>query len=203
MALGSNMKGKSKKPSGVVEEIKQSRSEKKKAAPTSKKKVSPKPKPKVVSKRKTAVKAKKSPVDSSKPVVSQKPAQAENQEKEIKTVDQPKVDLSALKNARLVLEPSKRRKIRKTKVFLEGDLNINNVEAFAEQIKPIFNDYDYVDFVLREVTSLDLCYIQLLFHFQRFKKDKTVTIDSNISPEMKKVVINAGFEELMFIPKLV
>jgi anti-anti-sigma regulatory factor len=110
-----------------------------------------------------------------------------------------------LRNANLILEPSLRKKIKKTKVILEGDLNINNVDAFVSLIEPIFNDYDYVDFYQREVTSLDLSHIQMLYHFQNSSqlKGKVVTVDSELNPELKRVIINAGFKEFMFIPKLV
>ncbi len=110
-----------------------------------------------------------------------------------------------LRNAKLILEPSKRKKIRKTKVFLEGDLNINNVDAFMSQIEPIFDDYDFIDFFQREVTSLDLCHMQMLYYFQNHptRKGKTVTVDSDLPSDLKKVVTNAGFKEFMFIPKLV
>ncbi|MEP1093497.1 MAG: hypothetical protein ABJG78_00210 [Cyclobacteriaceae bacterium] len=111
----------------------------------------------------------------------------------------------SLRNAKLILEPSMRKKIRKTKVILEGDLNINNVDAFMLEIEPIFDDYDFVDFFQREVTSIDLSHIQMLNYFKNYpvKKGKTVTINSDVSPEMKKMVITAGFKELLFIPKLV
>ncbi|MEP5612535.1 MAG: hypothetical protein ABJP45_09815, partial [Cyclobacteriaceae bacterium] len=110
-----------------------------------------------------------------------------------------------LRNAKLILEPSKRKKIRKTKVILEGDLNINNVDAFMLEIEPIFDDYDFVDFFQREVTSIDLSHIQMLNYFKNHpaRKGKTVTINSDVSPEMKKMVITVGFKDLLFIPKLV
>jgi len=110
-----------------------------------------------------------------------------------------------LRNAKLILEPSKRKKIKKTKVILEGDLNINNVDAFMLEIEPIFDDYDFVDFFQREVTSIDLSHIQMLHYFKNHpgRNGKTVTINSDVSPEMKKMVTMAGFKELLFIPKLV
>lgn len=110
-----------------------------------------------------------------------------------------------LRDAKLIIEPSKRKKIRKTKVIMEGDLNINNVDSFVQQVLPLFDNYDFVDFFLREVSSLDLCYIQMLYHFQvdQGKKGKTVTIDADLSTDFKKVIVNTGLKELMFIPKLV
>lgn len=110
-----------------------------------------------------------------------------------------------LRNASLIVEPSKRKKIRKTKVIMEGDLNINNVDGFIQQIKPLFDDYDFIDFSMREANSLDLSYLQMLYYFQNHfvKKGKTVTIDADLTPEFRKIIINNGFKEFMFIPKLV
>lgn len=110
-----------------------------------------------------------------------------------------------LRNAVLIVEPSKRRKIRKTKVVMEGDLNINNVDAYIQQVKPLFEDYDFIDFFLREATSLDLCHLQMLYYFQNHfaKQGKTVTVDADLTPDFRKIIINNGFKEFMFIPKLV
>ncbi|MEQ9403810.1 MAG: hypothetical protein RIM99_09510 [Cyclobacteriaceae bacterium] len=112
---------------------------------------------------------------------------------------------SGLRAAQFILEPSKRKKIRKTKVIMEGELTINNVDTFMELINPIFKDYDFVDFFLREVTSLDLSHIQMLYYYQNhhIKKGKTVTIDADLKSDLKKIIVSAGFKELMFIPKLV
>ena len=110
-----------------------------------------------------------------------------------------------IKDAVIHLKPSRRKKIRKTKVLLEGSLTINNVNQFKEEVTPLFDSYDYVDFQLKNIDRLDLSYIQMLFHLKQFygNRNKSVTIDSELSGEIKKVVVQSGFEDLMFLPKLV
>lgn len=187
MALGSNMKGKNEKqkPAAIKkEEQKKTTRQVKKAA------VKPKP---PATKDRVA----------KKKVVEQKPKKEELKKPE--PTKSKKVVLIDLKNAEIILEPSKRKKIRKIRVFLEGELTINNVDAFMQRIHPVFKDYDYVDFSLRKVISLDLCFIQMLYHMKKNygKKKKEVTVDSKLSSDLKKIIVQAGFEELMFIPKLV
>ena len=145
---------------------------------------------------KRVIKSRKPSSQTRKPV--QKPSAALKPKKSLKR-------LPILRNAQLILEPSKRKKIRKIRVIMQGDLNINNVDAFRSEILPLFDQYDYIDFLQREVTSLDLCHIQLLYNFQAAPglKGKTVTVDSDVSGDVKKLIVNAGFKELMFIPKLV
>ena len=157
-------------------------------------------KPKVIVTKKTKVAVPKKVVDAKK--VKKEGASAKSVKKVLPKKQEKK---PVLRNANLILEPSKRQKIRKTKVILEGDLNINNVDAFMAEIDPIFDDYDFVDFFQREVTSIDLSHVQMLNYFKNHptRKGKTVTINSEVSAEMKKVVIAAGLKELLFIPKLV
>lgn len=208
-ALGSNMKGRSQekenKPKLTAKPKKKVAAKTSKPKPVSaKSKVVPKEKPKAVVKKKP-VKSKAKSVTQQEKKLEQEPVKLEN----VLSTSTVKKETVAFKNelreAKLILEPSKRRKIRKIKVIMEGELNINNVDAFTEQIHPIFKDFDFVDFLLREPSSVDLAHIQMLYYFQEYyaAKGKTITIDSNVSTETKKIIISSGFKDLMFIPKLV
>lgn len=196
------VKAKAKEPKKATVKPQAQKSTKKVVKQT--KKVAAKPS---VSKKPIAAKASAKPKES-KPTKAQKPVKAKaTTPSKAKAESAPKKgeQKRKLRNATLILEPSKRKKIRKTKVILEGDLSINNVDAFMSQIEPIFDDYDYVDFFQREVTTLDLCHVQMLYYFQNHptRKGKTVTVNSELPTDLKKVVTNAGFKEFMFIPKLV
>ena len=110
-----------------------------------------------------------------------------------------------LRDALISLHPSKRKTIKKIKIVLSGSLGINNLDQSIEGLLPVFDQFDYLDFQLKEITTLDLSYIQLLYHFKSTYADngKTVTIYSDLSNDLRKIIVHAGFEELMFIPKLV
>lgn len=110
-----------------------------------------------------------------------------------------------LKDARVMLRPSKRKTVKKVKVVLEGNLSIINSKNFLKEIVPTFEDYEYIDFFIDNPTALDLSFIQTLYHLKTYyaNQNKNVTIDSELPAEMKKVVANSGFEDLLIVPKLV
>lgn len=98
------------------------------------------------------------------------------------------------------LKPSRRKSIKKTKVLLEGSLTINNVKPFLEFIPDVFTNYDYVDFYLQNIDSLDLSFIQSLYHLKEVKaqSQKVVTIDAQLSDDLKKIITQSGFDKLIF-----
>lgn len=110
-----------------------------------------------------------------------------------------------LNSATISFKPSLRKTVKKIKVILEGNLSIKNAGMFVKQIEPVFEDFDTIDFYLTQVDSLDLSFIQSLYHLKSYydQNDKKITIDSELSGEIKKMAINSGFENLLFIPKLV
>ncbi len=110
-----------------------------------------------------------------------------------------------LNSATISFKPSLRKTVKKIKVILEGNLSINNSKAFIKQIQPVFEDFEKIDFHLTQVESIDLSFIQSLYHLKMLHEQdgKEVTIDSEISGDLKSMVINSGFEDLLFIPKLV
>lgn len=110
-----------------------------------------------------------------------------------------------LKSARILLRPSKRKTVKKIKVVLEGTLNINNSKSFIEEIEKVLENYDYINFHLDKPDTLDLSFIQSLYYLKTYhaNHNKNVAIDSDLTGDVKKMVVNAGFESLLFVPKLV
>ena len=129
---------------------------------------------------------------------SAKKAEAKKQQPELPSTIE-------LKGATITLQPSKRRTIRKIKVTLSGGLSINVAQEFLSAITPIFDKFDYIDFYLKDIQSLDLSVIQVLYHLNVHyaSQEKHVTIDGDLHGDIRKIIVHAGFEELMFIPKLV
>ena len=101
------------------------------------------------------------------------------------------------------LKPSRRKTIRKTRVEVEGTLTINSASYFVDEIKPVFEDYDYVDFHLNNIQALDLSFIQSLYHLKKLfgMQDKVITIDAQLSDELKKIITQSGFEKLILKTK--
>ncbi|MFY0686648.1 MAG: hypothetical protein JXQ90_05765 [Cyclobacteriaceae bacterium] len=206
MALGSNMKKSDddKKPKGLLQELKAKTAGKSKTQAT-KKSVKKSGKPKGQTKK---AEPKKVVAKAAKPVkvTGKSPEKLDKAQVDQPMATQPAKVQEKFKDAAISLKPSPRKKVRKTKVFLEGKLTINNVSQFHNAITPVFENYDLVDFYLKDVVELDLSFIQMLFYFKtNFAKanKKTVTIDSELPSNIKKIIVKAGFVDLMFIPKLV
>ena len=98
------------------------------------------------------------------------------------------------------LKPSRRKTIKKTKVLVEGSLTINAVNQFLDFVEDIFDRFDYVDFYLQNVELLDLSFIQALYHLKKSKAtvEKEVTIDAQLSDDLKKIITQSGFDKLIF-----
>lgn len=98
------------------------------------------------------------------------------------------------------MKPSLRKTIRKTKVIVEGNLTINTVKSFLDFVPQVFESYDYVDFYLQNVESLDLSFIQTFYRLKEVKKseEKTVTVDASLPDDLKKIVTQSGFDKLVF-----
>lgn len=105
-----------------------------------------------------------------------------------------------MENIKITMQPSKRTKIKKTKILLEGELNINHVNILREELIVAINTYDYVDVCLKNVTQLDLSCIQLLYIFRNTfsGNNKEITINADLPKEIKDVASNAGFAGLLF-----
>ena len=110
-----------------------------------------------------------------------------------------------LNEATFSLVPSRRKKIKKTKVLLGGRLTIANVKTFTGHVKSVFENYDEVDFFFEQIESLDLSYLQVMSYVKTHYegKGKKVTIDADLSPDMKKIFLQSGFHTSLFQPKLI
>lgn len=98
------------------------------------------------------------------------------------------------------LQPSNRTKVRKTKMFIEGSLTIQNAAQFLEKIMDTLCNYDIIDIVVRNVQDIDLTFIQLIVSMKKFNEEKNIKIMYELCNDHKKLLRNCGFDGL-FIQK--
>jgi len=87
--------------------------------------------------------------------------------------------------------PSKRTKVRKIRVELSGKLDITNISKINNRIKPLFSDYDLVDFIIKETKHLDLTLIQMLYNYKHFYNDganKIINIKSELPNNLSQLM---------------
>ena len=99
----------------------------------------------------------------------------------------------------ITIQPSKRKKVKKTKVIMEGDLTILEMQSIKDELVPLFDVYDFVDIVLNNVGKLDLSCVQMLYAMKSHYASigKTVTVDSELPAELKTIINRAGFSDVL------
>jgi len=102
----------------------------------------------------------------------------------------------------ITVTPSKRKKVRKTKVELTGDLGINNIAAIDKHIRPLFDSYDLVDVFLKDVEAYDLTTMQLLYMYTAIHdtedKAKLIKVITDVSSDFQKLTHTCGFSKFMY-----
>lgn len=97
------------------------------------------------------------------------------------------------------LTPSKRKKVRKVKVEIEGDLSIINIYKVKKEIISVFENFDVVDINLDKIVNMDMSCVQLLLAVKMYYSslDKEITLRINLPEELKSVIANSGFKSLI------
>ncbi|MCE2742698.1 MAG: hypothetical protein LW701_03890 [Fluviicola sp.] len=93
--------------------------------------------------------------------------------------------------------PSRRKTQKRILINIEGSLTINNVEILYSKVNSVFENFDFVEVTLKNVTEIDLTVIQL-FHAIRvsyWSLKKYISIYAEFSREDRKLLNTCGFTE--------
>jgi len=93
--------------------------------------------------------------------------------------------------------PSKRKTQKKVFVHLSGDLTIRNVNLLKDKIPALFDEFDHVELVLKEIKGIDITTIQLfnLMRVNYHSFGKFTYINAELTAEQKKMLNTCGFSE--------
>jgi len=91
-----------------------------------------------------------------------------------------------------VVEPSKRKMVRKAKVALEGRLNLYNAAFISEKIGELVGQYDILDFKLQGITEIDLSALQTMHYYKTVfgPQQKSISFQSADLPAEVSTIIN-------------
>jgi ABC-type transporter Mla MlaB component len=83
------------------------------------------------------------------------------------------------------------------KVFIGGDLGVNNIENLATKIKQIEKDFSEIEIVVSEVSMFDLASMQLLFSLQKTveKNKKKIKFKIDLPKETWELLEITGFSK--------
>ena len=220
MALGDNMKI-DKLISAPDKKKKANKPEKEKEVKSTKKKTD---KPEKEKKEKEAEKAKKRAEKIAKHA-KKKEKRPEKKKREKAEVKKEKSQVSALstvtpveidesirylnpideQNLKVNFMPSRRKTVKRININIEGELVINNIGLVKERMSDVFENYDHVDFVLSNISQIDLTPVQLFNTLKTIyePQNKVVTVDSDLSKEDKQLMKKCGLLELITRKKLI
>lgn len=100
-----------------------------------------------------------------------------------------------------IVEPSRRKSVKKAKVFIEGELSIYNTQELLSKIKEVLNQYDMVDFKIRNVKDIDLSAVQVLYYVKKHheESDKQLTFQiEELGMELKSLLVKTKYNKLLF-----
>jgi hypothetical protein len=98
---------------------------------------------------------------------------------------------------KIIFTPSRRKTQKRILINIEGSLTINNVELLYSKVNVVFENYDFVEVTMTNVTDIDLTVIQL-FHAIRvayWPQNKFISINAEFSREDRKLLNTCGFTE--------
>jgi hypothetical protein len=102
-----------------------------------------------------------------------------------------------LDDIKIYYKPSKRKTQKRIMISLEGNFTLKNIHLLKENIPSIFENYDFLELKLENITDLDVSAIQL-FHLMRFiygPQKKFVAIKASFSDAQAKLLNTCGFYE--------
>lgn len=103
-------------------------------------------------------------------------------------------------NIKMSILPSKRKRVKKVNVTIEGSFNISSVSFVEENCRKLLQQFDHLGFSFKNIDDIDLAVLQLMYVLQNSPlfSQKTVTVDlADINPELKKLIANSGMANLL------
>lgn len=103
-------------------------------------------------------------------------------------------------NIKMSILPSKRKRVKKVNVTIEGSFNISSVSFVEENCRKLLQQFDHLGFSFKNIDDIDLAVLQLMYVLQTSPlfSQKTVTVDlADIKPELKKLIATSGMANLL------
>ncbi len=127
------------------------------------------------------------------------PVESKTVVEEIKTEAAPATPFEDVdeETIKIVFTPSRRKTQKRILISIEGNLTIRNVELLYSKVNAVFENYDFVEVTLTNVTEIDLSVVQL-FHTIRvtyYPQQKFIAINAEFSRNDRKLLNTCGFTE--------
>lgn len=84
------------------------------------------------------------------------------------------------------------------KLTYSKELSIQYADKFLTEIKKVFKQNKKIEISVKDVETVDLTFIQLLYSLKKSseKAKKTISFDIKMNKELEKILFNAGLVNL-------
>ena len=105
--------------------------------------------------------------------------------------------MSTVKN--IQIKPSKKKGEKKVSIILENELTIFSIEDIRDKIVDAVLKYDQIDFQLKNITNMDLAFVQLFYSVKitADKLKKKVTFKADLTEDVKSLFINSDLYKVL------
>ena len=105
----------------------------------------------------------------------------------------------ATTNKNIQITPSKKKGEKKVSLVLENELTIFSIEKIHEKIIESVLKYDEIDFQLKNITNMDLTFIQLFYSIKvtSEKLNKKVVFNIDLAEDVKSLFINSDLYKVL------
>jgi len=104
-------------------------------------------------------------------------------------------------NTNIQIKPSKKKGEKKVSILLENELTIFSIEKMHKKIIDAVKKNDEIEFELKNISNMDLTFIQLFFSIKMSaeKLKKKVTINADLSEDVKSLFENSDLNKVLNI----
>ena len=97
------------------------------------------------------------------------------------------------------IKPSKKKGESKVSIILENELTIFSVEAIKDNIIEAIKKYDMIEFVLKNISNMDLTFVQLFYSIKisAEKLNKKVSFDVELSDDIESLFENSDLNKAL------
>lgn len=105
----------------------------------------------------------------------------------------------ATTNKNIQIIPSKKKGENKVSLVLENELTIFSIEKMREKIIDSVLRYDEIDFQLKNITNMDLTFIQLFYSIKvtSEKLNKKVSFNIDLAEDVKSLFVNSDLYKVL------
>ena len=103
------------------------------------------------------------------------------------------------KDKNIQIKPSKKKGEKRVSIILENELTIFSIEKMKESILDAINKHDIIDFELKNISNMDLAFVQLFFSIKSSSEslNKKISINADLTDDINSLFNNSDLTKVL------